>query len=80
MLDGSRKYLRRQKIERPDGLYVTGGPLICANGKRTAEFASKSRLPSANIENKGVDAGGLMSDGRTLAESYRRVAYYVDKI
>jgi len=27
-----------------------------------------------------VDAGGLLSYGGDLADSYRRVAYYVDKI
>jgi putative ABC transport system substrate-binding protein len=29
---------------------------------------------------EAVDAGGLMSYGTDLAESYRRVATYVDKI
>jgi putative ABC transport system substrate-binding protein len=29
---------------------------------------------------EAVDAGGLMSYGVNLADSYRRVAYYVDRI
>jgi ABC-type uncharacterized transport system substrate-binding protein len=66
--------------ERPDGLYVPGGPLIRANGKRIAAFALKSRLPSMYQSREGVDAGGLMYYGADLADSYRRVAHYVDKI
>ena len=31
-------------------------------------------------DRESVDAGGLMSYGADLAESYRRVAYYVDRI
>jgi putative ABC transport system substrate-binding protein len=66
--------------ERPDGLYVLGGPLMFANEKRTADFALKSRLPSVYSNREGVEAGGLMSYGGDLAESYRRVAYFVDRI
>jgi putative ABC transport system substrate-binding protein len=66
--------------ERPDGLYPTGGPLINANGKRIADFALKSRLPSMYQRREAVHAGGLMYYGADIADSYRRVAYYVDRI
>ena len=66
--------------ERPDGLYVLGGALIRANGKRVAGFALKSRLPSTYFLREHVDAGGLMYYGADLADTYRRVAYYVDRI
>jgi putative tryptophan/tyrosine transport system substrate-binding protein len=66
--------------ERPDGLYVAGGPLMSPNGKRIAAFALKRRLPSVYGNKEYVDAGGLMCYGADLADIYRRVAYYVDKI
>jgi putative ABC transport system substrate-binding protein len=66
--------------ERPDGLYQSPGPLTLANRKRIADFALKSRLPSMYLRREFVDAGGLMSYGADLADSYRRVAYYVDRI
>ena len=66
--------------ERPDGLYVLSGPLMNANQKRIVGFALKSRLPSLYSGRSGVDAGGLMSYGADEADSYRRVAYYVDRI
>jgi putative ABC transport system substrate-binding protein len=64
----------------PDGLYVRGSPLMAANGKRVADFALKSQLPSIYIIRTAVEAGGLMSYGADQAESYRRVAYFVDRI
>ena len=51
-----------------------------ANEKRIADFALKSRLPSVYNNREAVDAGGLMSYGADLADSYRRVAYFVDRI
>ena len=66
--------------QRPDGLYVLGGPLMNANRKRIAGFALKSRLPSMLATGEFVDAGGLMYYGADQADSYRRVAYYVDRI
>jgi putative ABC transport system substrate-binding protein len=66
--------------QRPDGLYVAGSPLINANQKRIVSFALKNRFPSTYSEKVAVDAGGLMYYGADLADSYRRVAYYVDRI
>jgi ABC-type uncharacterized transport system substrate-binding protein len=67
--------------ERPDGLLVAGGgPLLRTNPKRIADFALKSRLPSMYINREAVDAGGLMYYGADLTKSYRRVAYFVDRI
>ena len=66
----------------PDGLYVTGGGAAIFNANRTriVDFASKHHLPSVYFNREYVDAGGLMSYGADIAESYRRVAYYVDRI
>jgi ABC-type uncharacterized transport system substrate-binding protein len=47
---------------------------------RIAEFAIKNRLPSIHEGSESVDSGGLMSYGANDAESYKRAAYYVDRI
>jgi len=66
---------------RPDALYVpAAGPVMTANQKRIVDFTLKSRLPSMYSLRLFVDAGGLMHYGADLADSYRRVASYVDKI
>ena len=67
--------------QRPDGLYVSGGPandVLTENG--SSGFALKSRLPSMYSNREAVDAGGLMYYGADHADSYRRVAYYIDRI
>jgi ABC-type uncharacterized transport system substrate-binding protein len=79
--DGFEKVFAALNKQRPDGLYVAGGDsLMFANGKRIAGFALKSRFPSMYVRRESVDAGGLMSYGADQADSYRRVAYFVDRI
>jgi len=78
--DGFERVFAALSKERLDGLYVPGGPLISANQKRMIGFALKSRLPAIYGTREFVDAGGLMYYGADIADSYRRVAYYVDKI
>jgi len=78
--DGFDRVFAALNKERPDGLYVSQGPLMNANEKRIVGFALKNRLPSVHGNRAAVDVGGLMSYGADLADSYRRVAYYVDRI
>ena len=40
--------------QRPDGLYVPGGPLMRANQKRIVDFALKSRLPSMYVQQRAL--------------------------
>jgi ABC-type uncharacterized transport system substrate-binding protein len=77
--DGFDRVFAALNKDRPDGLFVTGGVLMLANRKRIAGFALKSRLPSMGYR-EYVDSGGLMSYGADQADSYRRVATYVDRI
>ena len=78
--DDFEKVFAALNKQRPDGLYVPAGALMPANQKRIVGFALKSRLPSMYSSREAVDAGGLMSYGADLVDSYRRVAYYVDRI
>jgi putative ABC transport system substrate-binding protein len=48
--------------------------------RQIAELSAKNRLPTISVIREYVEAGGLMSYGPKLADSYRRAATYVDKI
>jgi putative tryptophan/tyrosine transport system substrate-binding protein len=79
--DGFERVFASLNKDRPDGLYIPpGGPLIFANVKRVAGLVLKSRLPSMYGNREAVDADGLMYYGADIADSYRRVAYFVDRI
>jgi putative ABC transport system substrate-binding protein len=67
--------------QRPNGLYVSlAGTLMRANETRIAGFALKSRLPSIYDNPSAIGAGGLIYYGADIEDSYRRIAYYIDKI
>ena len=66
--------------DRPDGIFVLGGPIMQRSHERTAAFAIKSRLPSIYDNRDAIDAGGMMYYGADVMESYQRIAAFVDKI
>ena len=78
--DGLEKVFAALNKQRPDGLYIAPSAVMSANEKRIVGFALKSRLPSVFPFREAVDAGGLMYYGADSADSYRLVAWYVDKI
>ena len=66
--------------ERPDGLYVLGGPLTRRNETRIVDFAVQNGFPSVYDSREAVEGGGLMSYAYDIGDPHRRVASYADKI
>jgi putative tryptophan/tyrosine transport system substrate-binding protein len=66
--------------EHTDAILAFPDPITMAHRTQIAEFAVKRRLPSVFGWKDYVEAGGLMSYGPNLDESWRRVAVYVEKI
>ena len=54
--------------------------MLNAHRERSAELATKSRVPAIFEFKEFVEAGGLMSYGTNIVAVYRRVAVYIDKI
>jgi ABC-type uncharacterized transport system substrate-binding protein len=55
-------------------------PLLNRYRKDIADLAIKNRLPSMYEASDYVEVGGLMSYSSSAAESFKRAAWYVDKI
>ena len=66
--------------EKAGGLIVLVDAFFIQQEREIAELAAKHRLPSITGDREYVEAGGLMSYGQDLADSFRRAATYVDKI
>lgn len=66
--------------QRVNGLTTISGSFTLSHRNQIAALAIKNRLPSVHGRSEEVDAGGLMSYSAIDSESFRRAAYYVDKI
>ena len=51
-----------------------------ASETRIVDFALKNHLPSVFTRIEAVNSGGLLYYGADITESYRRIAYYIEKI
>lgn len=65
---------------RAKGLIVTPSPFAAKNMKKLIEFAAAHRLPAIYFVDDFVKAGGLMSYGPDIVDTYRRAATHVDRI
>jgi putative ABC transport system substrate-binding protein len=65
---------------RADALTVAPSALLFNERRRLVELAAMNRLPAVYPSRDSVDVGGLMAYGSDLADSFRRIATYVDKI
>jgi ABC-type uncharacterized transport system substrate-binding protein len=66
--------------ERPDALFVTNDGLL--NGRRVqlVQWATHLHLPAIYSGREYAEAGGLMSYGSDLLESYRQIGVYAGRI
>jgi len=66
--------------QRAGALIAPGDPLVSNRPRMVADLALKYRLPTMMDNKEFVEAGGLLSLGLDLVDSYRRAATHVDKI
>jgi putative ABC transport system substrate-binding protein len=66
--------------QRARALFVPGDPLVTNRPRMVADLAQKYRLPTVTDFRELPRAGGLLSFGPDLVDSYRRAATHVDKI
>jgi len=64
---------------RVDAVVTTDDGVLAANFGAIAKLAAKMRLPSVGLP-EFAEAGGLMAYGASRLESFRRAAYFVDRI
>jgi putative tryptophan/tyrosine transport system substrate-binding protein len=65
---------------RPEALFVITDPLAEFNRRQILELASKGRFPAMYETTAYVDAGGLMSYGPNIRETFQRAFQHVDRI
>ena len=68
------------KSGRADALAVLADPLFLLEASRIADFAASNKLPAIYNVREHVEAGGLISYGPDLKDSFRSAAVFVDKI
>ena len=72
--------LRRAQADAVPALIFVSSPTFTANAARIVELIGRARLPSVFESRVFVEKGGFMSYGPDLNETFRRLAYYADRI
>jgi putative ABC transport system substrate-binding protein len=65
---------------RPDALFVAADAFFASRRVQLANLAARERIPAIYSNRDYVTAGGLMSYGTDLADTYRQVGVYTGSI
>jgi putative tryptophan/tyrosine transport system substrate-binding protein len=76
-LDRSLEAIGRGQAQ---AIFIAPDPFLTASSARIAGFATEKRLPSLHYSDRFAEAGGLVSYGASLDESYFKAAAHVDRI
>jgi putative tryptophan/tyrosine transport system substrate-binding protein len=66
--------------ERPDALFVGGDPFFVPRRVQLAILAARHAVPASASSRDFPEAGGLMSYGPNVADTYRQVGVYTGRI
>jgi len=66
--------------ERPDALFVSGGPLFTARRVQLATLAARHMVPMTSANRQITETGGLMSYGANLTDTFRQLGTYAGRI
>jgi putative ABC transport system substrate-binding protein len=78
--EGIEQAFARMQRQDANAVVIAPDSFFVEQREQIAQLALKHRLPSIFSFREHVQAGGLVSYGQHLADSYRRAATYVDRI
>ena len=76
-LEAAFKAAKRNKA---GAVLLRASPIFYVHRTRVASLATDAKLPTVAFLQQFVEAGGLLSYGADIPNSFRRAAYYVDRL
>ena len=67
-------------LEPADAMLVTASPFFMTRAGQIVALAARRRIPAIYARREFAEAGGLMSYGYNVAESYREMGRYAGRI